>query len=63
MTEYTAIVRMASGGDSTDLNSELNVPDDYFPVMVQYIREQLIFQRSIPTEQANDGQDQNLKQQ
>jgi hypothetical protein len=63
MTGYTAIVRMASGGDSTDLNSELNVPDDYFPVMVQYIREQLIFQRAIPADTNNDGQDQNLKQQ
>lgn len=57
MTEYTAIVRMASGGDPTDLNSELNVPDDYFPVMVQYMREQLIFQRSIVPDSQNDGTD------
>lgn len=63
MTSYTAIVRMASGGDNTDLNSELNVPPDYFPVMVQYIREQLMFERSIPQDVSNNGQDQNLKQQ
>jgi hypothetical protein len=53
---------MVSGGDSTDLNSELNVSPDYFPVMVQYIREQLMFERSIPQDTDNDGQDNNLKQ-
>lgn len=63
MTDYTAIVRMASGGDSTNLNSDLNVPADYFPIMVQYIREQLMFERSIPQDVNNDGQDNNLRQQ
>jgi hypothetical protein len=63
MTAYTAIVRMASGGDSDDLDSELNVPADYYPFMVQYLREQLMFERSIPQDTNNDGQDNNLKQQ
>jgi hypothetical protein len=62
MTAYTAIVRMASGGDSSDLNSELNVPPDYFSTMVQYIRDQLMFERSVPQDADNDGQDNNLKQ-
>lgn len=63
MTDYTAIVRMASGGDASDLSSELNVPADYYPFMVQYIRDQLMFERSIPQDNSNDGQDNNLKQQ
>lgn len=63
MTEYTATVRMASGGDANNLDSELNVPADYYQYMVQYIREQLMFERSIPQDNSNDGQDNNLKQQ
>lgn len=63
MTAYTAIVRMASGGDQNDLDSELNVPADYYPFMVQYLREQLMFERSIPQDNTNDGVDNNLKQQ
>lgn len=62
MTEYTAIIRIASGGDSTNLNSTLNVPADYHPVMVDYIQKQLMFERSIPQDNVNDGQDENLKQ-
>lgn len=57
LTEYTAGVRMASGGDSNNLDSELNVPADYYPLMVQYIREQLIFERSIVPDSQNDGAD------
>lgn len=63
LTPYTATVKIISGGDATDLDSELNVPPDYFPMMVQYIREQLMFERSIPQDTSNDGQDQNLRQQ
>jgi hypothetical protein len=63
LTEYTAIVRMASGGDSNDLDSELNVPADYYIYMVQYLREQLMFERSVPQDNSNDGVDNNLKQQ
>lgn len=48
---------MISAGDSTDLNSELNVPSDYFPVMVEYIKQQLMFERSVPVDGANDGRD------
>ncbi len=62
MTEYTVIVRMASGGNSSDLDSELNVPADYFPVIVDYIQKQLMFERSIPQDTDSNGQDNNLKQ-
>jgi hypothetical protein len=47
---------MISGGASTDLNSELNVPDDYIPVIVEYMR-LLIANKQRPIEQTNDGVD------
>jgi len=56
ITNYKAKVRMISGGASTDLNSELNVPDDYIPVIVEYIR-LLIANKQRPIEQTNDGVD------
>lgn len=53
----TAQVTMVSGGDSTNLDSELNVPSDYFPIMVEYIKQQLMFERMQPVDAANDGLD------
>lgn len=63
MTEYTGTAKIISGGVSSDLNGVLILPPDYFPIITQYIREQLILERSIPTDGANDGKDSNLKQQ
>lgn len=54
---YTAHVTMISGGDSTNLDSTLNVPPDYFPVMVEYIKQQLQFERLQPVDDTNDGRD------
>jgi len=54
---YTGVVKMISGGDSSDLNSELNVPPDYFPLMVEYLKQQLAFQRAQPQDLVNDGTD------
>lgn len=54
---FTATVSMQSGGDSTDLDSVLNVPPDYYPVMTEYIMKQLGFEQSRPQDNANDGQD------
>jgi hypothetical protein len=59
LTAYKANVRMVSGGDSTDLNSTLIVPDDYMPFIVEYIRGQLAFERSRPIDTSNDGVDNN----
>ena len=59
LTSYTANVRMVSGGDSTDLNSTLIVPDDYVPMIVEYIKGQLAFERSRPIDVSNDGVDNN----
>ena len=59
LTSYTANVRMVSGGDSTDLESTLIVPDDYVPMIVEYIKGQLAFERSRPIDVSNDGVDNN----
>jgi len=57
LTAYKANVRMVSGGDSSDLNSTLIIPDDYVPIMVEYIKAQLAFERSRPIDTSNDGVD------
>jgi hypothetical protein len=54
---YTASVTLISGGDSTDLNSEFIVPDDYFPVISEYVKNQLAFERAAKQDLNNDGQD------
>jgi len=54
---YTASVTLISGGDSTDLNSDFTVPDDYFPVITEYIKNQLAFERAAKQDLNNDGQD------
>ena len=57
MTGYTCNVTMVSGGDSTNLDSELNVPADYVAVMVAYIQTQLMTERKNIPDMANDGRD------
>lgn len=57
LSSYTANVTMVSGGDSSSLSSTINVPSDYMPVIVQYIQQQLILQKSRPQDVANDGSD------
>ncbi len=57
MTSLTAKVTMISAGDSTNLDSTLNVPDNYFPTMTDYLVKNLMFERSVALDVANDGQD------
>lgn len=57
LSNYTASVTMVSGGISTNLDSELNVPDDYLPIITDYLKNQLIFQRNVPIDATNDGLD------
>lgn len=57
LTQYTATVTMISGGDSTDMGSELNVPSDSINVIVEYVKSQLAFQRMQPVDNTNDGVD------
>lgn len=57
LSQYTAHVTMISGGDKTDLNSTLNCPSDYFPIMLQYLQQQLLLEKAQPVDVANDGLD------
>jgi hypothetical protein len=57
MTAYTASVTMVSGGASTNLNSILNIPPDYFPVIDGYILQQLSMERKAIPDLSNDGRD------
>ncbi len=57
LNQYVANVTMVSGGDSTDLDSVLNVPSNYDPVIIDYIRQQLMIERQVPVDATNDGLD------
>jgi hypothetical protein len=57
LNDYTAQVTMVSGGNSTDLQSTLNVPGDYLPVISEYLKTQFMFERSVPKDLTPDGQD------
>ncbi len=54
---YTATVSLISGGDSTNLNSTLNVPADYLPIMDEFLKQQLLAERTVPQDTTNDGSD------
>lgn len=56
MSQYTATATMISGGNSSDLDSLLNVPSDYIAIIVEYCKAQLAFERNQPVDAANDGQ-------
>lgn len=57
LSQYTAHATMVSGGVSTDLYSELNVPPDYFPMMQEYLVKVLMMERMNPVDGQNDGLD------
>lgn len=57
LTPYTAQVCMVSGGDSTDLDSTINVPADYIPVISDFLKKELQFERFQPKDLNPDGQD------
>ncbi len=57
LSQYTAQVTMISGGDPTDMDSVLNVPPDYLPIMQQYIIQQLMIEHNQPVDDTNDGLD------
>ncbi len=54
---FTTQVTMISGGDATDLDSELNVPANYIPIMIDWISAKLMEERLAPKDTTNDGQD------
>lgn len=55
---YTANVIMISAGLSSDLTATIHVPADYFSAIVSYVRDQLVFERKMVTEEVNDGKEQ-----
>ena len=55
--QYTAKVTMVSGGDSSDLNSILNVPADYLSLASDYVIQKLMIERKTPKDDTNDGVD------
>lgn len=57
MNNYTATVRMVSGGNSSDLDSVLNIPDDYVADVIGYVVKFLMTERSQPLDLTNDGND------
>lgn len=59
LSQYTATITMVSGGTSSDLDSTINVPSDYFPIIVEYLKKELMFALSVPVDSANDGRDVN----
>lgn len=59
LSDYTATITMVSGGNSNDLQSTINVPNDYFPIIVEYLKQQLMFALSVPVDNAIDGRDVN----
>lgn len=57
LSDYTAQVTMISGGNSNDLQSTLNVPADYIPVMTEYLQKVLMSARAAPKDVTPDGND------
>lgn len=57
LSQYTATATIISGGDSTDMDSVLNVPPDYLPFVTDYIKQQLQFERMQPVDEKADGLD------
>ncbi len=54
---YTWTAKLVSGGDSSDLSSNLNCPDDYIPLVIDYCMKLLMLERSQPKDISNDGSD------
>lgn len=57
LSDFTAIVKMVSSGNFNDLNSNINVPQDAFPFVVEYVKKQLSFERQMVKTPTNDGAD------
>ena len=55
MTEFKASVTMISGGDSSNMSSPLNIPDDMIPVVIDYVSKLLIMELKMNRDNINDG--------
>lgn len=54
---YTATASMISSGDDTNLDSVLNVPQEYIPAIIEYCSNMLMQERQVPKDVTNDRQD------
>lgn len=54
---YTATASMISSGDDTNLDSVLNVPQEYIPAIIEYCSNMLMQERQVPKDVTNDGAD------
>jgi hypothetical protein len=57
LTQYNGIVKMISGGDATNLDSELNVPPDYLGPITDFLNRQLAIEKAQKQDITNDGND------
>ena len=57
LNTYTAQATIVSGGDSSNLDSEVNIPDDFVSGIVDTVVKALIQSRSQIRDSANDGVD------
>jgi hypothetical protein len=57
LNEMTANVSMVSAGDPTALDSELNVPADYIPIILDYCTRNLLKERMTQKDITNDKRD------
>lgn len=57
LSKMSSSITMVSGGDSSNLDSIINVPEDYFDFITQYIQKNLIVSRNQPADAQNDGAD------
>jgi hypothetical protein len=55
LSQYTGVVTMVSGGNANNLDSTLNVPDDYIPLIIAYVVNALMTERKQPRDLTNDG--------
>ena len=57
LNQYTANVTLISGGDSTNLDSELTAPDDYINIAIEYaVKKGIIQLQGGVKDLANDGE-------
>lgn len=51
----TAVVRMVSGGDSANLGSQINIPDEWIPMVNDYVMQKCVIELQQPKDTVNDG--------
>lgn len=59
LSNFKAVVRMISGGDSSNLDGVLNIPDDYISQIIDYVLKLLLVERQQPIQVTNEGKDLN----